>query len=560
MQVLLVDDDMVDRAHIKRMLRRCDTTCIVTEAKNVDEGLSHIQENNYDVVLVDYNMPQRNGIELLKEMRTEAKNHNSAIIMMSTSEEEQLAMECIQAGAQDFIAKSDLSGFRIRRAILGARARFEMEQKLQESYEKVKQLAEHDSLTQLANRYLFDESIKVAITNNQRQAHKLALLLFDLDHFKDVNDNYGHDVGDLLLQKVVNRVRSCLRGPELFARLGGDEFAITLNHLSRIDEADKVALRILKVLEKPFIISDHAITISASIGISIYPDNATNATEMFKFADIAMYRAKKIGRNQLCFFEDEMQKQFSIRFAIENKLRKALQQNEFELHYQPVYYSKNLDLAGFEALIRWRSGGINYPPDQFIPIAEESHQINDIGRWVIAEAIKQLSLWNKQKNRLFTMAINLSPVQLTDCDLIDHIQFCLKKYSIWPASVEFELTETALLDNSENNKDIIQKISDLGCRIALDDFGTGFSSISHLDSFPINTVKIDKSLMPESDQSKLVTGLVAMFKSLELNIVAEGVETDSHLLFCKKLAIQKLQGYHLSKPFSVEELENNKTF
>jgi len=559
MNLLIVDDDVVDRAHIKRTLRRFDTQYQIIEAENVTSALALLNTMEFDAILLDYNMPQRNGIELLLELRKENIDKASAIIMMSTSEEEELAMECLRAGAQDFIAKSDITGFRLKRAIMGAKARFEMEVKLQNSYEKVKQLAEHDSLTQLANRYLFDESIKRAIANNSRKTHKIALLLFDLDHFKDVNDNYGHDIGDLLLKKVVKRVRGCMRGAELFARLGGDEFAITLNHLHKSEEADKVALRILKVLEKPFYINHTEIMMGASIGISIYPDNANNATEMFKYADIAMYRAKTLGRNQLSFFEEDMQKQFVARFDTENKLRSALKNFEFYLHYQPVYNSETLKICGFEALIRWTSHGKRYSPDQFIPIAEDSHQINDIGRWVIEEAIAQLTQWNKLDNQL-TMSINLSPVQLFDPLLIPHIKSCLEKHNIQAQAIEFELTETALLTNSPKTTAMIQQISQLGCKIALDDFGTGFSSISHLHSYPISTVKIDKSLMPtdKDPNSQLVVGLVSMFQSLELTVIAEGIETDTQLAFCKALAIQKLQGYHLSKPLSADQIRRKK--
>ncbi len=306
MEILIVDDDQVDRTHIKRALRRSDTKCEVTEVENVDSAASALQKNCFDAILLDYNMPQRNGLELLHEVRSENLKKSSAIIMMSTSEDEELAMECLQAGAQDFIAKSDITGYRLRRAILGAKARFDMEQKLKESYFKVKQLAEQDDLTKLANRYLFDDSLKRIILNNNRKEYKIALILFDLDHFKYVNDTHGHDVGDKLLQMVVKRIYTCLRGGELFSRLGGDEFAIILNHIKQVGEVESVALRILKILEPPFVIGEACIDMAASIGISIYPDSSNSATEIFKRADIAMYKAKNLGRNQMAFFEDEM--------------------------------------------------------------------------------------------------------------------------------------------------------------------------------------------------------------------------------------------------------------
>lgn len=557
MNILIVDDDQVDRIHIRRMMRRIDCDNIITEAEDVDSALTLLIEQNFDVVLLDYTMPKKNGLALLREIQAQQIEKHSAIIMMSTSEHEELALSCLNAGAHDFILKSDITGYRLRRAILAAQARFDMETKLKESYEKVKQLAEQDSLTKLANRYFFDESLKITIANNERQQHKTALLLFDLDHFKYVNDTHGHDVGDILLQKVVHRIHTCLRGNEVFSRLGGDEFAIILNHVDRIGDAEKVALRILNVLIKPFCISDAQINMAASIGISIYPDNANSASDLFKKADIAMYKAKKLGRNQIAFFEDEMQKQFLNRYRIENDLKQALDKQQFELFYQPVFNCQDNAIVGFEALLRWHSSQGLISPEIFIPIAEESRLIKPIGRWVISQACQQISRWQAHCPEL-TMAINLSPVQLLDNLLLSHIKKCFKQYSIQPHTIEFEITETALLDDSWQTQSVINSLSELGCKIALDDFGTGFSSLSHLHHFPIDTVKIDKSLMPSNEDDfsdeKIVHGLVIMLQYLNLNIVAEGVEFQSQLAMCQSLNIQKLQGYFLSKPVSPIEI------
>lgn len=560
MEILVVDDDLIDRTHIKRTLRRSDAGCIVTEVEDVNSALLLLKEKRFDAILLDFNMPQRNGLSLLHEIKNESVENGSAIIMMSTSEEEELAMQCINEGAQDFIAKSDITGYRLRRAILGARARYEMEQKLKDSYKKVKQLAEQDDLTKLANRYLFDETLKQTINRNNRQQYKVALILFDLDNFKYVNDTHGHDVGDVLLQKVVNRINTCLRDTELFSRLGGDEFAIILSHLQRVDEAEKVSLRILRVLEKPFEINNACIDMSASIGISIYPDSSKNATEMFKRADIAMYKAKQLGRNQISFFEEEMQRLFLKRYRIENELKSFKKNNQLELYFQPIFDGKKLNACGFEALLRWHSSSGSIPPDEFIPIAEDCKIINPIGRWVIEQAFNQLMIWRKQHKLDLKMSINLSPIQLHDDGLLSHIQSNLKTFDLPANSVEFELTETALLDITEQTLQTIRKISDLGCKIALDDFGTGFSSLSHLHHFPINTVKIDKSLMPNNnkdDNHKLISGLVAMLQYLDLEIVAEGLESESHLELCKKLHIHRFQGFFLAKPMDVTNINNN---
>lgn len=560
MKLLIVDDDIVDRELVRRTLKRSNIAGDLTEVESVDEAIEQLRKTDFDAILLDYNLPQRNGIELLLELKNDMNTRSVAVIMISTSEDDELALNCINAGAQDFLVKTEINAFRLKRAIVSAKARSDLEKRLFKSYQQTKELAEHDSLTGLANRYYFDESLIKDIKSNQRDKTTLALLLIDLDHFKFVNDNYGHDVGDQLLVEVAKRISTCLRGNELFARLGGDEFAITLTRLVSTNAASIVAQRIIKALSAPFEIEQHSIQSGASIGISISPSDNTNAKELFKYADIAMYRAKNMGRNQFSFFEEEMQKEFLAHFLIENELRAAITNNDFYLYYQPVIDAKSENMIGVEALIRWSLNDEIVYPDKFIPIAEKSRLIIDIGKWVIQQAIKQLSYWNTNKESPITMAINLSSVQLTDENLVTYIQYYLKKYNVKADLIEFELTETALIVVPENTAQIIQGISDLGCRISLDDFGTGFSSLSHLHCFPIDIVKIDKSLMPSASSStdkvkRLLSGLILMIKSLELEIVAEGVETKDDLNLCIKLGVCKIQGFYFDKPLPTKEFE-----
>ena len=560
MDILIVDDDIVDRELVIRTLKRSNFTCKVTSVETVNEALEQLNNASFDAVLLDYNLPQRKGIELLLELKEEPNWRNIPVIMMSTSKEDELALKCINAGAQDFLVKTELNAFRLQRAIVNAQARADLEKRLFQSYQRTKQLAEHDSLTGLANRYCFDDSLIKDIKNNQRDKTTFALLLIDLDQFKYVNDNYGHDVGDQLLIEVVNRISTCLRGNELFARLGGDEFAITLTRLRAVDGASVVAQRIINALSQPIVIDNHSIQSGASIGISIFPEDSSTAKELFKFADIAMYRAKNNGRNQFSFFEEEMQEEFLAYFKIEKQLKTAIANKDFYLHYQPVLDSKSELLIGVEALIRWEVDGNLISPDHFIPIAEKSRLIIAIGKWVAQQAIKQLSDWNKNRCSPITMAINLSTVQLTDESLITYIHDCLAKFKVNANLIEVELTETALIVEPEKTLKVIQGISDLGCKVSLDDFGTGFSSISHLHSFPIDIVKIDKSLMPHASPKEkakqLFSGLVLMIQSLELEIVAEGVETKSDLDLCLQLNVDKIQGFYFDKALPVNELKN----
>lgn len=560
MKVLIVDDDKVDRTSIIRVLKKNSPIPTIIEADTAEEGLKLLTESRFDVILLDYNLPKKNGIEFLLELKVNSITRNTAVIMMSTSEEEKIALDCIKSGAQDFLTKTEITAFRLRRAILSAQTRADLERELYKSYQETKKIAECDSLTGLANRYLFDMSLGKSISDHQRSGNFLALVLLDLDHFKYINDNYGHDIGDEILVKVSSRINTCLRGNELFARLGGDEFSITLSNLQSPQDANVVALRILKSLEMPFQVGDITVTSTASIGISLYPGDGESATDLFKHADIAMYRAKKLGRNQHSFFEQEMQNKFLADYEIENNLRKSISEQEFILLYQPVITLSTMKVTGFEALLRWPRYK-NIGPDQFVPIAEKSLLIIELGRWVISEALKQLAIWNRHATDPVSIAINLSPIQLSDPELINLIVKTLQQRNIAPELVEFELTETALLVESDLTSSTIQAISDLGCRIALDDFGTGFSSLSHLHKYPINTVKIDKSLMPglsNNEVSKqLVSGLVPMIKSLGLDIVAEGVEEKHDLELCKALAIEKVQGYYFNRPLKISDIESH---
>jgi len=559
MNILIVDDDIVDREVILRILKRSKILCNITEVETVDAALAILHENIFDIILLDYNLPQRNGIDLLLELKVMPNHKDLAVIMMSTSKADDLALNSINAGAQDFLVKTEINAFRLQRAILSSQARACLENELIESHQRTKSLAEHDSLTGLSNRYFFDNHLSNEIKQHQEDKKKIALLLIDLDHFKYVNDNYGHDVGDQLLIEVAKRIQSVLRRNELLARLGGDEFSVTLTNLHDIADANSIGERIIEALTLPFEINNNSFTSAASIGISVYPSDSEDAKELFKYADIAMYRSKHNGRNQLSFFDIKMKEVFLEGFVIENTLRTAIDNQDFYLHYQPVIDSNSGKLSGVEALVRYDIDGITQNPDSFIPVAEKSRLIIEIGQWVILQAIKQLSEWNKKHKLQLTMAINLSSAQLNDEQLIAHIKSCLNLYQVVASSIEFELTETALIVEQENSNKMIQNISDLGCKISLDDFGTGFSSISHLHSFPIDIVKIDKSLMPsasaEYNIKKLLTGLVAMIQSLDLKIIAEGVETKDDLDFCTKLCVDRIQGYYYDKPLTTNEFE-----
>lgn len=559
MNVLIVDDDKVDQELVLRALKKSNLDVTIHTAKTVDEGLDQYGQNKYDIILLDYRMPERDGIEMVQELAKQPLTSSTAIVMMSSSEDEELALECLKVGAQDFIMKSEVTAVRLRRAVLHAQTRFELEKKLAESYQKVKSLSESDPLTGLANRAYFEQSLKNSIVNNIRDEHKIALLLIDLDNFKYINDTYGHDVGDQLLIKVVDSIKSCLRGNELFARLGGDEFSICLSNLDTVEDASKVASRVVNTLTHPFLINESEIHSTASIGISIYPDNAQDFEELFKLADIAMYRAKKLGRSRVCFFEEEMQEQFYLRALLEKEIKNAQELKQFLLHYQPIVDPFNDQVYGFEALIRWGlEGRLRFPRD-FVPVAEQSQQMISIGRWIIKTAIDSLAKFNEGREQAFSMAVNLSTIQFQDAKLIDYIQDCLTESQVASELVIFELTECAFSTDTYDSLKTINKLHEIGCKVALDNFGRGSSSVNHLKEYPISVIKIDRSLMPKNLEDResmaLIKGLTVMLQLLKRVIVAEGVETKENIAVCTELGIDKVQGFYFSEAKSFEDIE-----
>ncbi len=557
MNILIVDDDFVDRESIKRSLLNLGEKTFVTEAESVDRALVFCQSIQFDVILLDYRMPPRDGVELLLELQKDNLVKNNVILMMSNSEDDEIAIRCIEAGAHDFLLKKDITETRLRRAILQAGKRFELEKELRKSFKQVKKLAERDPLTDLANRYLFEESFKIALANNKRNESYLSLMVFDIDDFKLINDNFGHLTGDQLLVKLSNRISSCLRGNELFARLGGDEFAIVLINQDEIHNSTSVAKRISNVLQLPFTIDSHEIRVTISVGIAIAADNLSSPEELLKQADIAMYRSKRRGRGKISFFEEEMQQSVEQRLRMETGLIRALREDEFVMYYQPILYSEDMRLRGFEALIRWQTADGMVPPNEFIPVAEQSHKMIEMGRWIIREAIRQMAEWQAQGHTDLVVSINISAVQFSDESLPGYVGEQCEEFDVSPDSLEFELTETALIDNPESKHKFIDRLRELGVSIALDDFGTGYSSVSHLKLFPIDTVKLDRLVLPEADNDNrdilLFTALAQMLNTLGISTVAEGVETEKQEALCKELGIAKLQGYYYSKPLVAAE-------
>jgi diguanylate cyclase (GGDEF)-like protein/PAS domain S-box-containing protein len=418
--------------------------------------------------------------------------------------------------------------------------------------------AEHDSLTGLPNRLLLNDRINQAIALAHRHSGKVAVLFLDLDGFKHINDSLGHSIGDKLLQSVAKRLLACVRSPDTVSRNGGDEFIIVLQEMDQPNQAAITARRVLKALADPRKVGELDIHVTASVGISVYPDDGPDAETLIKNADTAMYQAKASGRKTFQFFTSEMNVSAVERQTIEQDLRHALEHREFVLHYQPKVNLKTGAIVGAEALIRWAhpTRGL-LSPGKFIPVAEETGLILAIGGWVLHEACLQARSWRDAGVSAGTMAINVSTVQFRDEGFLIDLLAVLGKTGLDPRSLELEVTESILMKDTELSVSIIKAVRDVGIRVAIDDFGTGYSSLSYLRGFPLDSLKIDQSFLRKihvaPDDSIIVSAIIGMGRNIGLRVIAEGVETAEELEFLKSNKCDEAQGYYFGRPVPAEE-------
>lgn len=424
--------------------------------------------------------------------------------------------------------------------------------------EAVQHLAYHDPLTGLPNRLLFQDRIQHALERAKRDRYRLALFFLDLDRFKQINDTLGHNIGDMLLQNVANRIVGICRSEDTVARLGGDEFVVLMEGFKNSDTLAHIAKKIIESLSRTMELEGHTIQISTSIGIALYPDSDTHVIGLMKDADMAMYAAKQAGRGTYRFYDDAMNKETTEKMEMEMELRQAIENEELELYYQPKVMLDENRPYGAEALVRWRhpeKGLIS--PEFFIALAEETGLIEPIGNWVLETAFAQMQQWQDEGCLPIVLSINVSAKQLKRTNLPEQILKLSKQYSVDLKNIELELTESAFMEDPAMATAILKKLKTLEISIAIDDFGTGYSSLSYLKNLPINIVKIDRSFIESIDSSEgdaeLVSGIIAMTKALKKDTVAEGIETHDQLELLKKLECESGQGYLFAKPLPAKD-------
>jgi diguanylate cyclase (GGDEF)-like protein/PAS domain S-box-containing protein len=430
---------------------------------------------------------------------------------------------------------------------------------------EIQNLAFYDTLTQLPNRRLLQDRLKQALASSSRTGRDGALLFLDLDHFKTLNDTLGHDIGDLLLKQVAERLTNSVREGDTVARLGGDEFVVLLEDLSELameaaEQTEVIGEKILAVLNKPYQLGIHEYQSTPSIGVALFSNHGDAPESLLKHADIAMYQSKKSGRNQICFFDPHMQDAINTRVHLERELSKALDKQQFELYYQ-VQVNSLGQATGAETLIRWKHpdrGMIS--PFHFIPLAEETGLILPIGQWVLETACAQIQTWqaNKLTNNL-TLSVNVSASQFRQFDFVAQVQSIIAKYAINPTLLKIELTESMLLEDVEGIITTMNALKEIGIRFSLDDFGTGYSSLQYLKKLPLFQLKIDQSFVrdiaTDSSDRALVLTIITMAKSLDLSVIAEGVETEEQRQFLMENNCMDYQGYLFSKPVPISEFE-----
>lgn len=425
---------------------------------------------------------------------------------------------------------------------------------------EIQQLLSYDSLTSLPNRNLLHDRLTLTMAQANRDHQLVGVLFLDLDRFKAVNETLGHRIGDLLLQKIAGRLKACIEESDTLARLGGDEFAIVLAGVNDVETISSTAKKIQALVCEPFIVENHEIYTSASIGISVYPMDGEDSYTLLKHADLAMYQAKESNRNNFQFFSDEMNTRVLHRMKLETTMRKALEREEFFLLYQPQVNANSGRIVGVEALLRWNHPELGViAPDKFIYLAEETGFIVPIGEWVLQTACRQNKLWQTKGLPPIKVAVNLSARQFAQRDLDVTISTILMESGLAPQWLELEITESTIMKNAEINISILNRLNEMGIDLAIDDFGTGYSSLSYLKHFPIKRLKIDRSFVSDittnPDDATIAEIIITMAKTLKLGVIAEGVETRAQADFLSFQNCEEMQGFFFSRPIPAEDIE-----
>ena len=594
MNVLVVDDTKVIRSAIREILELGNIQ--VTEACNGKDALEIIYDNLPDLVLLEVVMPEMDGISVLKALRKSYSKLQLPVVMVTSRGSSNEIVQALDYGANDYVTKPidfDVMWARLSNQLMQKQAaeylhsaQVNLEKTIRQrtaelnssnmqlkkeievrllAEDQLQKQASYDGLTGLPNRSLATDRLYQALVKAKRHKLNPCVTFLDLDNFKYVNDTFGHAAGDELLQEVSRRLSDCARESDTVARLGGDEFLLILDD-ANMDKGQScevgirhVGERIIQAFSKPFLIEGHDLNITPSIGFAIYPKDGTDSNTLMRHADVAMYRSKKDGKNKYCFYSPDMTVDTKMRMDVESQLRYALEREEFSMVYQPIVEPKNGTIVKAEALLRWNCNNLGMiTPDYFIPIAEETGLIMEIGEWVIKSACKQVRKWRDYGWHDISITINVSACQFKcDSPLVDTIKKALKNNDLPSDAIQLELTESVLMKETESAAEMMRLLEKMGVKLLIDDFGTGYASLSYLQRYNFDSIKIDCSyinnILVSRQDEKLVKAIIAMVKSLGMSVVSEGVESKGQLDILLKENCDYIQGYFFSKPVPSDE-------
>ena len=546
-RILWADDNADMRAYVRGLLLPYwDVEAVANGQQALDSAL----RNPPDLVLSDVMMPVLDGFGLLQALRADPRTRTTPVILLSARAGEEARVEGLQAGADDYLVKP----FGARELLARVGTHLGIARLRHEAVE----VAQHDALTGLPNRKLSYEFAERLLNSARRRHARVAVLFIDMDHFKPINDKYGHEVGDAVLQEVARRLKSCVRGEDTAGRLGGDEFLAVLSHIDVAADVAHAAQHLLASLSQTYHVGHLALHSSPSIGISLFPEDGSDLDTLLQHADVAMYHAKEAGGATFQLYTSALNDSVARVLRIENQMRSGMEQGEFLLHYQPIVDVSTYSVIGVEALMRWPATGIG--PSDFIPAAETNGMIGAMGEWGLREACRQARQWLDHGLPALQLSVNVSPLQFRLCTLYDQLEAALKEYDIPPASLQLELTETALLKNPDEAVSIMRRIKQLGVKLALDDFGKGYSSLSRLGRLPLDAIKVDQEFimkLASGDRTNeaIVEAIIAISKTLGLGVAAEGVESAEVQASLCTLDCPQMQGYYLSPPLPAAQFE-----
>lgn len=559
-KILVIDDDEQIRSLLKQLLST-EHECVTASA--AEEAIALLETTKFALVISDINMGGMSGLEMLPLVH--AASPNTVVMMVSGENTIERAIEAMRLGAFDYVVKPfDLQHIEaaVRRALdhhslLEAKHRHEnhLEELVKQRTAELNHHANHDAITDLPNRILFEDRLSQALVHARSHQQNVAMLFLALDRFKKIHDTLGHAVGCQLLRDAAQRLSGCLNNGSTIARFEGDEFALLLTQAdgTKAEDVVEIVYKINESFKLPFALDDHEVFVTSSIGIGLYPDDGMDAPTLLKNVGAALYRAKEQGGNNYHFYTADMNAKALKRLTLESNLRRAVERSEFKVYYQPQISIPSGEIVGMEALVRWQHPDLGLvAPNEFIPLAEDTGLIVPIGEWVLQTACAQNKAWQLEGYDLLSLSVNLSARQFQQQDLSRVINRILLETTLDPHFLELELTESSIMKNAESAILMLDMLKTMGVRISIDDFGTGYSSLGYLKRLPIDILKIDSSFVRDvttkADDATLVEAIVRLAHNLRLKVVAEGVETEEQLNFLSHLGCDAWQGFLYSKP------------